>query len=311
MKLLSYTNIKNLANRPVLFSCTIISFLSLIAIFSFGITFYITSRGVDDLVTQEHNRNNELINSNNLARQKFILDPKIDANAKEVIHTNNEEIIITENRDSILNSSNSNQVKKDNKSTPAKNDSISKKSNIIENIDSTKSAEVIRLVNKPIYDEILNTQAKLNSEQIIYSIKQSYYHLSFYNGLIAVIIVFTTLMSISIFMISHKGWNGSSVYVKVFGLTVIILLGLANLINTVVKPKENFNTYVQGVKKSSANQIKIFDMINDYNRIPAEKMDSVVSKNFEDLNYNVELLPNIDEEKLSSSSIDVTDVTGI
>lgn len=301
MKLLSYNYIKSLTKRPVLFSCTIILFLSIISIFTFGITFYITSCGVDDLVKQEKNRNDELMNSNNLASLKrYVSDTKIDDNVKEIIDTVNKTIF--KNKDIVLDSSIASQ---DNK------DIISKKNNIIDNIGDTKSAEVIRLVNKPIYDEILNTQAKLNSEQIIYSIKQSYYHLSFYNGLIAVIIVFTTLMSISIFMISHKGWNGSSVYVKVFGLTVIVLLGLANLINTVVKPKENFKTYVQGIKKSSSNQIKIFDMINDYNRISAEKMDSVVTKNFEDLNFNVELLPNIDEEQLSSSSIDVTEVTGI
>ena len=311
MKLLSYTNIKNLAHRPVLFSGVIIITLILIAKFTFFITFLISNNGVNDLITQEEKRNLELISSNKLAQNKLVYDSAVDTSTKKYIDENWKDIKIIAS-DSVINPPIAFKEAHTiiNYDTIIK-DTFKKNSQVIDSVNFHKSSSIIRLINKPIYESILNNQAELNAEHIIYSIKQSFYHLSFYKGLISVIIVFTTLMSISIFMISHKGWNGSSIQIKVFALTVIILLGLANLINTVIKPKQSFNAYAQSVKKSSDNQIKIFNLINDYNKIPMEKMDSVISRNFNDLNSNVDLLPNIDEEKISSSSIDIKKVTGM
>lgn len=265
------------------FSFRIIIVLLLFTTLVFVITFCISMRNSIKLEQEEHLRSSQFECIKFYIEQNNNQEPHIVTNDKDSLETFSSAIADSNNKDSI--------EEKDN----IKNDSLV-------------------CTNFPIAANILNEEFKMNHQNIDYATKQSSIYISLYNSLLVIIILYTTLMSISVFMISHSGWTKSKTVVKVFAGTVIIILGLANLINAVIEPKDNFNSYMVYVKQSENNQIKIIRILNDFNKksTPKEceaKMDSII-KNLNHINSINDILPTIDEHKISTTSMDFNKLGG-
>lgn len=265
------------------FSFRIIIVLLLLTTLVFGITFCISMRNSIKLEKEEHLRSSQFECIKFYIEQNNKQVPHIIPNPKDSIQNINSEVVDTNIKDSIQ-----------------ENDTI-KNENLV-------------CANFPIAANILNEEFKMNHQNIDYATKQSSIYISLYNSLLVIIILYTTLMSISVFMISHSGWTQSKTVIKVFAGTVIIILGLANLINAVIKPKDNFNSYMVYVKQSENNQIKIIRILNDFNKKSTSeeceaKMDSII-KNLNHINSINEILPTIDEHKISTTSMDFNKLGG-
>lgn len=164
-------------------------------------------------------------------------------------------------------------------------------------------------LNKNYNLELLEKQKDLNQYNVDFAINKSKKYLALYNGLLAVIIFFTMLMSIGIFMISNKGWGGSNYAIKIFAINVVIILGISNLVKAVVKPKDNFEKYFASANKSEHNQFKIFKVMNEYDQISPKKMDSIILQNYYEINSIAEILPQIDDKNISVNSFDLGNVS--
>ena len=156
------------------FSFRIIIVLLLLTTLVFGITFCISMRNSIKLEKEEHLRSSQFECIKFYIEQNNKQVPHIIPNPKDSIQNINSEVVDTNIKDSIQ-----------------ENDTI-KNENLV-------------CANFPIAANILNEEFKMNHQNIDYATKQSSIYISLYNSLLVIIILYTTLMSISVFMISHSG----------------------------------------------------------------------------------------------------------
>lgn len=327
-------------NLPKQFSLFLVLCITSFAFLIFIITYLISFYNAESFIKLQYSRNDVLDQSYNIFKHKMNSDINETLLYTEVFELNDMDSTI---RDTTINAKKYYQnnyanrskqqilklISKSLKSSPNIKDHSEYK--FIEIKSDTFQKQILKLVsmkspnndtihipieelnhlflNKNYNLDLLEKQKDLNKSNIIFSIEKSKKYLSLYNGLLVVIISFTMLMSISIFMISNKGWNGSNYAIKLFAINVVIILGMSNLVKAVIKPQENFEKYFASANKSEHNQFKIFKVINEYDQISSKKMDSIILQNYYEINSIAEILPQIDDKNISISSFDIGNVS--
>lgn len=155
---------------------------------------------------------------------------------------------------------------------------------------------------------IFQNQFDICKLSIQYCIEEGMRYFAFYRGLIVVILVFSGLMSICVFAISAKGWNGSDPILKVITMTVAIILGMANLMNLVLKPKDNYVSYIVKAERNEAVQTEIIKFFNNYNNLKEDDIDKLIRKNFDNIIKFSEILPETNEEGLKQGITDLSNL---
>lgn len=145
---------------------------------------------------------------------------------------------------------------------------------------------------------IIKNQYDMTNQSLEYCLKKGIKYFAFYQSLIIVILVFTALMALCVFVISSKGWSGSDPIVKLIAITVIVVLGMANLINVVMNPKANYISYIKKAEKNEAVQADIIQFFNRYDKLEEKEIDELINKNFLNITKFSEILPETNEAGL-------------
>nr|WP_297307419.1 hypothetical protein [uncultured Flavobacterium sp.] len=145
---------------------------------------------------------------------------------------------------------------------------------------------------------IIQNQYNITNQSLEYCLEKGIKYFAFYQSLIIVILVFTALMALCVFVISSKGWTGSDSIVKIISITVVVILGMANLINVVMNPKGNYISYIKKAERNEAVQADIIQFFNKYDKLEERDIDTLINRNFRNITKFSEILPETNEAGL-------------
>ncbi|MBK7389087.1 MAG: hypothetical protein IPN13_07890 [Bacteroidetes bacterium] len=118
-------------------------------------------------------------------------------------------------------------------------------------------------------------------------------------------ILFTTLLTIAIFLVVNKGWQTSQLILKTFLLTTVVLSSIYYFLPNVLNNKENLQKNSDKVKAFQKIQSDILIFSNKYNQADKEKLDSALTSNYEQIILNFDFITTIDNSKLNSNPQDL------
>jgi hypothetical protein len=113
-------------------------------------------------------------------------------------------------------------------------------------------------------------------------------------------IVFITLLTIAVFLVANKGWQNSSIILKAFLLSNIVLSSFYYFLPNVLGNKENLKNNMEKVRIFEKIQ---FDMLSlSYNIMQQDnkRVDSSIASYYDRISINLDFLTNIDDSKLNS-----------
>ncbi len=169
--------------------------------------------------------------------------------------------------------------------------------NIEKEINSLSTGKTLQNV------EILRKQYLLDSNNVEQFMKLGRKHAALSDSLFFLIVIFTAAMSIIIFAISSKGWDGSNRVLKAAAITVAILLGVSNLVNSIMKPKENYITYFKKADISERSRYEILKTTLRIDELNQAKVDSIITNNFDRLGKISETLSTYNETEISTTDL--------
>lgn len=156
---------------------------------------------------------------------------------------------------------------------------------------------------------IFFNQYNISKLSIDYCIQEGVKYFAYYHALLVVILVFTALMSLCIFGVSAKGWTNTDPFLKTITMCVIVVLGISNLINVVIKPKDNYISYFKKAENNENIQTEIVKFFNQYDSLDEKQIDELINNNFKNLTKFSEILPISDEEGLSKGITNFSELT--
>lgn len=151
---------------------------------------------------------------------------------------------------------------------------------------------------------------KINKLNINSSIERAVYYIALHKALMMVIIIFSTLMSLCVFAISSKGWNGSDFALKSVALCVFVVMGLSNLINTVQSPKHNIKLYLEKADNNFKAQVAIVKLYVSFDEKNEKEIDELVNKNFDLISKISDILPQTNEGGIQENALDAQKLMG-
>lgn len=152
-----------------------------------------------------------------------------------------------------------------------------------------------------------NPQLKILKNQyfVCQQIKQQHnyltksYYINFYSFSICAI-VFTTLLTISAFLIGNEGWRNSSPLLKAFFLSTAALASVYYFLPNVLSSKDNFQKNVEKVKIYQKIQLDILAFYSVYNPLDKVKIDSAIISNYRQISNSYDLITIIDNSKVNT-----------
>ncbi|MBQ0117281.1 MAG: hypothetical protein KBS98_05110, partial [Flavobacterium sp.] len=151
---------------------------------------------------------------------------------------------------------------------------------------------------------------KINKLNINSSIERAVYYIALHKALMMVIIIYSTLMSLCVFAISSKGWNGSDFALKSVALCVFVVMGLSNLINTVQSPKHNIKLYLEKADNNFKAQVAIVKLYVSFDEKNEKEIDELVNKNFDLISKISDILPQTNEGGIQENALDAQKLMG-
>jgi hypothetical protein len=138
-----------------------------------------------------------------------------------------------------------------------------------------------------------------NQIKLYYRALGTTYYVNYYAFSICSII-FTTLLTISAFLIGHKGWQTSSIILKSFLATTVVLSSFYYFLPNVLGNKQNLKENMDKVKVMSKIQ---FDILSLSHQLPSAnhvKIDSAIASYYSRISSNIEFITTIDDSSLNS-----------
>lgn len=126
------------------------------------------------------------------------------------------------------------------------------------------------------------------------------YYLNYYAFSICSII-FTTLLSIAVFLVANKGWQTSPLILKTFLMTTVVLSSIYYFLPTVLSNKDNIQKNLNKVIVYQKIQSDILSFSSTYNPTDDCKTDTILKSNYDKIVSNFDFIITIDDSKLSSN----------
>lgn len=143
--------------------------------------------------------------------------------------------------------------------------------------------------------------AIFSKRKLHYNRMMRYYYTNYY-ALNILLIIFSTLSTILIFVTAKSGWDNKSLHQKLALLSVITVASIAymtqNVMNNQVNIKHNLNGYIFTTKQ----QLLILKNLNECSQNPGyvcTRLDTIVAGNYDSLVNNLQYFFDMDGTKLS------------
>ena len=109
-----------------------------------------------------------------------------------------------------------------------------------------------------------------------------------------------TLLTIAVFLIANKGWQNSSILLKSFLLTSIVISSVYYFLPNVLGNNANLKNNMDKVKVFEKIQADILSFSNNIAQTDNAKIDSSITSYYDRIATNLDFLTTIDDTKLSS-----------
>ena len=113
-------------------------------------------------------------------------------------------------------------------------------------------------------------------------------------------IIFTTFLTIAVFLIANKGWQNSNLILKSFLLTTIVISSIYYFLPNVLNNKENLKNNLEKVRVFGKIQYDILTLSNKIKQIDSVQIDSAITSNYERISKDLDFMSTIDNSKLQS-----------
>jgi hypothetical protein len=118
-------------------------------------------------------------------------------------------------------------------------------------------------------------------------------------------VLLVMLLSIAIFLVASKGWQGSSFLIKTYLLTTVLISSVYYFLPAVLNSKENIQKNTEKFKMFQKIQSDILAYSTIYQRGENVKVDCVLTSNYNLITANFDIFTTIDEAKINSNMQDV------
>lgn len=118
-------------------------------------------------------------------------------------------------------------------------------------------------------------------------------------------IVFTTLVTVGIFLISNKGWKNSDLVLKTFFLTTIVLSSIFYFLSNVMNNKENLNNSTDKIIKLEKIQLDILKVANKIDQLDTLQIDTLIETHYNQISSNLEFITKIDNKQLNEHFLSI------
>ncbi|NIF05166.1 hypothetical protein F3J23_06890 [Chryseobacterium sp. Tr-659] len=141
--------------------------------------------------------------------------------------------------------------------------------------------------------------------QITEEIKKYYRHLgttyyvNYYSFSICAIL-FTTLLTVAVFLVVNKGWQNSGLIFKTFLLSNIILASIYYFLPNVLSNKDNLANNMEKIKVFQNIQSDIISVSYTIKNLDEKKTDSAILSHFNRISVNVDFPTTIDNTKINN-----------
>lgn len=181
--------------------------------------------------------------------------------------------------------------------------------NVLKPVAAADSIQMV-ILNSNISDTSLKGRTLKNQFLICQKIKDynkgiaiSYYVNYYAFSLCS--ILFITLLTIAVFLVANKGWQNTSILLKTFLLTTIVLASIYYFLPNVLNNKENFQKNTDKVKAFQKIQFDILAFAGTINQVSQAKIDSTLNSNYNQITTNFDFISTIDASKLNSNPQDL------
>jgi hypothetical protein len=162
-----------------------------------------------------------------------------------------------------------------------------------------------QIINNALIDSSLKTSTLKQQFLISREIKSYYKNVSvaYYKNYYAFSICsifFTTLLTIGGFLIANKGWQNSSIVVKTFVLTTVVLSSVYYFLPKVLNNKENLKSNIEKVAEFEKIQSDILSIANSIKGMEMTQIDSSITSNYKRLSTHLDFLTTIDDSELQN-----------
>lgn len=117
-------------------------------------------------------------------------------------------------------------------------------------------------------------------------------------------VVYTTLLTIILFLVAAKGWQNTNIFLKAFFLLTTLLTSFYFFVPNVFNNKENLQNNLQKVIVFQRLQSNILSFSNTLNQTDKKKVDSMITSINDTIKYNYNFIINIDPQKVNFTPSD-------
>ncbi len=146
---------------------------------------------------------------------------------------------------------------------------------------------------------IVKSQYETAQKIKVYYRRLSITYYANYYGFSICSIFFTTLLTIAVFLVSNKGWQSSSLILKVLLLTTIFLSSIYYFLPSVLENKENLQKNIEKFvvfQKIESNIVHFSGLMKQSSQAT---IDSAIASNYNQIASNYDFIVAIDNSKVS------------
>jgi hypothetical protein len=178
----------------------------------------------------------------------------------------------------------------------------------LDSVDALKTEVLMDLLpDSNSRAEILKKQYSVSNQvKVFYKGVSIYYYKSYYAFSICSII-FTTLLTLSVFLMAHKGWSSSGIILKTFLLTNIVLSSIYYFLPNVLKNEENLTSNIEKAAKMEQIQSDMLVVATRFNSLENEEIDSAIASFHKSISENIEFKISIDNSRIQNDQTDLMD----
>jgi hypothetical protein len=177
------------------------------------------------------------------------------------------------------------------------------------------SADVLqdKIIQSSINDTFYKASTIKNQYYVSKQLKHYYmdmaitYNNNYYRFSIC-FVVFTTLLTIILFLVAAKGWQNSNIFLKTLFLLTTLLSSFYFFLPNVFSNKENLQNNLQKVIVFQKLQSNIISFSNTLNESDRKKVDSMITNINDTIKNNYNFIINIDPQKVNFSPTDALKV---
>jgi hypothetical protein len=118
-------------------------------------------------------------------------------------------------------------------------------------------------------------------------------------------IFLTTLLTIAIFLLANKGWQNSSIVLRSFLLSTIVLSSIYYFLPNVLNNDKNLEKNMDKVLTYVKIQSDILTFSNVIEKATEAQIDSVIAYNYKEISDNLSFPSNIDDTSLQDKFSDL------